>query len=83
MMLFLVTLSFDGIWEMIEGFTDSVTGNTYTIWAEDTMDDLITDLLGAVIASAGVHLYLEDHSLNVSSRIGFGHRAFEVHDEND
>ena len=81
-MLLLVALSFGGIWEMIEGFTDGVTGNAYMVYgASDTMGDLSADLIGAMIVSAGAYLYLGSHSpSDISSKVRFGRRAFEIED---
>ena len=83
-MLLLVALSFGGVWEMIEGFTDGVTGNAYMVYgASDTMGDLSADLIGAFIVSVGVYLYLGNHTASdISSKVRFGRKAFDI-DETD
>lgn len=83
--LLLVALSFGGIWEMIEGFTDGVTGNAYMVYgAEDTMGDLSADLIGAIVITLCVYWYLDDHTPgDVSSKVRFGRKAFELDSEND
>ena len=83
-MLLLVALSFGGVWEMIEGFTDGVTGNAYMVYgASDTMGDLSADLIGAFIVSVGVYLYLGNHvPSDISSKVRLGRKAFDI-DETD
>ena len=45
-MLFMVALSFGGIWEMMEGFADFAGGGSYMVYgAGDTMGDLTADLI--------------------------------------
>ena len=80
MMLFLVALSFGGIWEMIEGFADGVTGNAYMVYgASDTMGDLSADLIGALIVSVGVYIYMGTHTASdISSKVRFGRGAFRT-----
>ena len=84
-MLLLVALSFGGIWEMIEGFTDGVTGNAYMVYgAADTLGDLSADLIGALVITICVYWYLGDHSpSDISSKVRFGRRAFEIDGESD
>jgi len=47
MMLFLVAMSFGGVWEIMEGFTDVITGTSYMVYgATDTLGDLVADFIG-------------------------------------
>lgn len=84
-MLFLVALSFGGVWEMIEGFADGVTGNDYMVYgARDTMGDLTADLLGVIIVTVCVRIYLRNHTVeDIASSVRFGRKAFELVDETD
>lgn len=79
-MLFLVALSFGGIWEMMEGFTDTATGYSYMVYgATDTMGDLTADLIGVMIVTLCAHHYLERHSMDeISAKVRLGRSAFEV-----
>lgn len=82
-MLFLVAMSFGGIWEMMEGFVDGVTGNDYMVYgARDTMGDLTADMVGAFIVTALVYWYLGRHTPEeLASKVRFGRKAFVVEDE--
>lgn len=84
-MLFLVALSFGGVWEMIEGFADGVTGNDYMVYgARDTMGDLTADLIGVIVVTVCVRWYLKGHTAeDVASSVRFGRKAFEAVDETD
>ncbi|MDO5861978.1 MAG: hypothetical protein Q4Q58_04210 [Thermoplasmata archaeon] len=79
-MLFLVALSFGGIWEMMEGFTDTAGGHSYMVYgASDTMGDLSADLLGVIIMCIGVYAYLGKHTAyDIYSTMRFGRDAFVV-----
>ncbi len=79
-MLFLVALSFGGIWEMMEGFTDSATGHAYMVYgATDTMGDLTADFIGVLIVTFGAYVYLNDHTMeDMASKVRFGRKAFEM-----
>ena len=84
-MLFLVALSFGGIWEMMEGFADFAGGASYMVYgASDTMGDLTADLIGVCIISACVYWYLGEHTANdVASQVRIGKAAFEVLGDGD
>ncbi|MDO5853575.1 MAG: hypothetical protein Q4Q62_05945 [Thermoplasmata archaeon] len=81
-MLFLVALSFGGIWEMMEGFADFAGGNSYMVYgASDTMGDLTADLLGVAIVCICAYVYLGKHTPeDISSTVRFGRAAFEIED---
>ncbi len=81
-MTFLVALSFGGVWEMIEGFTDTVSGNAYMVYgATDTMGDLTADLLGVCIVTLFAYTYLGKHNASdIASDIRIGRSAFEIDD---
>ena len=83
-MLFLVSLSFGGIWEMMEGFTDAVAGQSFMVYgATDTLADLAADLIGALVmvVIAGSILRKQD-AVSVASKIRLGRNAIDV-DSND
>lgn len=84
-MLVLVSLSFGGIWEMIEGFVDFAGGGSYMVYsARDTMGDLTADLLGVIIVSVLTYWYLGRHTpWDIFSSLRFGRDAFEVSGSED
>lgn len=84
-MLFLVALSFGGIWEMMEGFADFAGGASYMVYgASDTMGDLTADLIGVCIVTACVYCYLGKHTAaDLVSDVRFGKRAFIVAGDGD
>ena len=46
----MISLAWGGIWEIMEGYIDMVTGTNYmTYGVFDTLDDLRADLVGSVI----------------------------------
>lgn len=82
-MLFMVAMSFGGIWEMMEGFTDAVTGSSYMVYgATDTMGDLSADFLGVTAVSIFAYLYLGRSSTDrIASKVRFGKKAFARDEE--
>lgn len=84
LMLFLVAMSFGGIWEMLEGFTDAVGGKPYMIYgATDTVADMAADMTGVFIMTALAYLILNKQSMEkVASTVRFGRKAFEIADPN-
>ncbi len=55
--LFLVSLSFGGIWEIMEGMTDLISGQSYMVYgAKDTLGDLTADLVGVTILSIAAYI---------------------------
>ncbi len=84
-MLFLVALSFGGIWEMMEGFADFAGGDSYMVYgANDTMGDLTADLIGVMIVTFCAYYYLGKHSAeDLVSDIRFGRDAFEIEGGSD
>ena len=83
-MLFLVSLSFGGIWEMMEGFTDTATGYSYMVYgATDTMGDLSADLVGVILVTLAAHSYLRKHTTeDMASKVRIGRSSFLI-DESD
>ena len=75
-----VALSFGGIWEMMEGFTDTATGYSYMVYgATDTMGDLAADMIGVMIVTICAHVYLRNHDMaEISCRVRLGRRSFET-----
>ena len=83
-MLFLMSLSFGGIWEMMEGFTDTATGYSYMVYgATDTMGDLSADLVGVILVTLAAHSYLRKHTTeDMASKVRIGRSSFLI-DESD
>lgn len=79
-MLFLVALSFGGVWEMIEGFADFTGGDSYMVYgASDTMGDLTADLIGVSIMTVAAYIYLGRHTAeDMTSSIRIGRGMFAV-----
>lgn len=84
-MLFLVALSFGGIWEMIEGFADFAGGGSYMVYgANDTMGDLTADLIGVFIVVVCAYMYLGKNTPDdIYSTVRIGKAAFEVSEVED
>ncbi len=82
-MVFLVAMSFGGIWEMLEGFADFAGGDSYMVYgATDTMGDLAADTLGALAVAVGAYLYLgRRRPSDVVASLRIGRKAFEVGDD--
>ena len=74
LILFLVALSFGGIWEMMEGFTDAVTGTPYMVYgATDTLGDLVADFVGVSLMSITALIILSKQGAeNVASKVRLG-----------
>lgn len=79
-MLFLVAMSFGGIWEMLEGFTDAVSGTAYMIYgATDTVADIAADMTGVTTMVLLAYLILSRQSAEkVASTVRLGKKAFET-----
>lgn len=84
-MLFLVALSFGGIWEMMEGFADFAGGASYMVYgASDTMGDLTADLIGVAIVTVCAYYYLGKHTADdLASDVRVGRSAFVVSGDGD
>ncbi len=84
-MLFLVALSFGGIWEMMEGFADFAGGDSYMVYgASDTMGDLTADLIGVMIVTVCAYVYLGRFTAeDIASTVRIGRAAFVVEDGGD
>ncbi|MCQ2070173.1 MAG: hypothetical protein MJZ68_03490 [archaeon] len=77
-MLFLVALSFGGIWEVLEGSTDAIAGNPYMVYgASDTMGDLTADTVGVLAITVYAYLVLGKKSTDeITSSVKLGRKAF-------
>ena len=74
LMLFLVALSFGGVWEMMEGFTDVLTGTSYMVYgATDTLGDLVADFIGVSLMTVAALMILNRQGAeNVASKVRLG-----------
>jgi hypothetical protein len=79
-MLFLISMSFGGIWEIMEGMTDFFSGQAYMIYgANDTLGDMSADLLGVVLMTIIAYIILGKQSAQDTARnVRFGKAAFKV-----
>ena len=78
--LFLVSLSFGGIWEIMEGMTDIISGHSYMVYgAVDTLGDLTADMIGVTILCKAVYIALGRTTISsITSGLRFGKHAFEI-----
>ena len=78
-MLFLVAMSFGGIWELMEGFTDFIGGNAYMIYGStDTVADITADLAGATIMVIIASQILKKQGAEgVASKVRLGRNSIE------
>jgi uncharacterized membrane protein YvlD (DUF360 family) len=76
-MTFLAGGAFGGIWEILEGYTDTLVGEAYMSYgAWDTLGDLRADLVGLVAATAIAWLVLRKREPEqVSSGVKVGRKA--------
>ena len=74
LILFLVALSFGGIWEIMEGFTDVLTGTSYMVYgATDTLGDLVADFVGVSLMSITALVILSKQGAErVASKVRLG-----------
>ena len=79
-MLFLISMSFGGIWEIMEGMTDFFSGQAYMIYgANDTLGDMSADLLGVVLMTIIAYIILGKQSAQDTARnVRLGKAAFKV-----
>ena len=79
LMLFIVAMSFGGIWEMMEGFTDTVGGEDYMIYGlRDTVADITADLIGALIVVTVAWGILNKQSVkDVAAKVRLGKKSIE------
>ncbi len=78
---FVVTLGLGGVWEMVEGFTDAITGQDYMVYGvDDTLGDLIADVIGATIVCVAIGLYLKGGRKlgDLFSTMRIGRESFEI-----
>jgi len=78
-MLFLVAMSFGGIWEMMEGFTDFISGQSYMIYGStDTVADITADLTGTLIMVTIASMILKKQGAEgVASKVRLGRNSIE------
>jgi len=76
LMLFLVALSFGCIWEMMEGFTDVLTGTSYMVYgATDTLGDLVADFVGVSLMTLAASVILSRQDAeSVASKVRLGRK---------
>jgi len=81
-LLFLVAMSFGGIWEIMEGMTDFISGKPYMVYgASDTLGDVTADLLGVTLMTIIAFIMLGTRSPEqIASDVRFGRKAFETED---
>lgn len=61
--LFVVSVSFGGIWELIECSTDWIAGNSYMVYGADmSLADVTADAIGAGIVALYAYFSLKDNS---------------------
>ena len=79
LMLFLVTMSFGGIWEMMEGLTDAISGSPYMVYGlTDTIADITADLIGAVITIIIAGFVLKKQTAKeIASKVRLGKSSIE------
>jgi len=66
---FTFALSIGAVWEIFEYGMDQTFGTTMQKSADDTMIDLITDTIGAVISALAGYAYLKGRSAGVLGRL--------------
>ena len=78
--LFLVSLSFGGIWEIMEGMTDIIAGQSYMVYgAIDTLGDLTADTIGVTVFCAVVYVALGKVPIGrITEGLRFGKSSFAV-----
>ena len=78
--LFLVSLSFGGIWEIMEGMADIISGQSYMVYgAKDTLGDLTADLIGVTILCIGVYIAQGRTTVErMTAGLRFGKGSFEI-----
>jgi len=63
LLLFVISLSFGGIWEVMEGYVDIITGTAYMSYGVfDSLQDLEADALGSLIMVAIAAFLLKDRT---------------------
>lgn len=79
-MLLVIGCSFGTIWEVMEGYTDILTGAEYMSYgALDTLGDLNADILGVILMTAMVSALLAKQDPKViASRIRLGKNSIDV-----
>lgn len=79
-MLLLLGASFGGIWEIMEGYTDILSGKAYMSYgARDTLGDLTADLVGVLLTSLIAWRILgKQGTSNIAATVRIGKKAFEI-----
>ena len=78
--VFAVALAFGVIWEIMEGFTDIVTGYDYMVYGgSDTLYDLLADSIGAFIMAIAAWVILGKYTAkDIASRIRVGKKNIDA-----
>ena len=80
LMLFFISMSFGGLWELMEGLTDALSGQAYMIYgATDSLGDLTADMIGVTFMVIVAYLILRKQSTaDVTSKIRFGRNSIKL-----
>ena len=80
LLLLFVSASFGSIWEVMEGYTDIITGAEYMSYgALDSLGDLFADLFGVAIMTAIAWFILGRYDAeNVASKVRLGRKMIPV-----
>jgi len=78
--VFAVGLAFGVLWEIMEGFTDIITGFDYMVYAgTDTLYDLLADAIGAALMAVAAWIILGKYSAEeIASRFRIGRKNIDV-----
>ena len=81
-LLFLVAMSFGGVWEIMEGMTDFISGRPYMIYgASDTLGDVTADFIGVTIMALISYTVLGSQTPEkIAEGVRFGKRSFRPED---
>ncbi|MBO4357040.1 MAG: hypothetical protein J5813_02580 [Candidatus Methanomethylophilaceae archaeon] len=80
LLLFLVAMSFGGIWEIMEGATDFISGYSYMIYgATDTLGDITADFIGVSLMTMFAYVALGKHDAKeIAKEVRFGKESFRI-----
>ena len=81
-MTIFAAFSFGAIWEIMEGFTDILTGVDYMSYgALHTMGNLVADMLGVIIMAAVAWLLLSSHEVkDIASKVRLGRKKIDTNE---
>ena len=75
LLLLFIGISLGGVWEVMEGYVDLITGTSYMIYGvRDSLFDLRADVLGAILMTIIGYLLLRKHTvqeISSTTRIRF------------